>query len=275
MKKNIHCKKYLLILICIFIFINAKTQVPERIISLAPSITKNLLLLDLETKMVGITSYCDLKNAYDIPTVASAVEVNLEKIVSLKPDLVLATSLTKPETLEKLKILGLKVKYFPLPKSFMEIENQFQDIASLTQTSAKAKKILIEEREKQQQLYALIDTSSKLRIFMEIGSSPLWCVIPNTFMNDFITFSGCVNIANDLTNGAISRESVIIRNPDIIVIVTMGNIGKEEIDIWNSYAHLKAVKNKKIFVINSDLACSPTPIDLTKTLEQMIINIYK
>ena len=66
----------------------------------------------------------------------------------------------------------------------------------------------------------------------------------NTFMNDFITFAGGENIASDLTRGTITRESVLLRNPDVIVIVTMGILAEEEKDRWASSKQLNAAKNK-------------------------------
>ena len=110
---------------------------------------------------------------------------------------------------------------------------------------------------------------------MEIGTNPLWCVIPNTFMDDFISMSGGQNIAHDLSNGAISRESVLIRDPEIIFIVSMGNVGEEETKIWQNYSHLSAVKNDMILVIDADKACSPTPVHFVETLEALVNFIYK
>ncbi len=275
MNKVLFSRKVLSLVFSLFLIISLKAQCPERIISLAPSITKNLLLLGLEQKIVGVTSWCDLNKKISIPVVASAVDANLEKIISLQPDLVFATSLNKPETLKALRNMGVTVEYFPYPKSLSQIEDQFLKIATLTSSSAKAKTILKEEKEKREKLSMLIDPKMKVRVFMQIGTNPLWCAIQNTFLDDFITLAGCENITKDLTNGAVSRESVLIRNPDVIIIVMMGNVGEEEVRIWNSYSHLNAVKKNKIFVLDSDKACSPTPIDFTETLKQIILNIYK
>ena len=77
----------------------------QRIVSLAPSLTEDLKLLNAEHKLVGITNYCVVES--DINVVASAVDINLERIVAVDPDLVLATSLTSKETLD-LTIVSLK-----------------------------------------------------------------------------------------------------------------------------------------------------------------------
>ncbi len=250
-------------------------QFPQRIISLAPSLTKELVLLGLEYRIIGITNYCKIPNHEKYQVVASAVDVNLEKVITLKPDLVLATSLSKPESLEILKKAGVRVEYLNLPASYAEIDTQFIEIGKMCGVEEKAKMIILKQEKKIKQLIARVDKDKAPRIFFEIGTNPLWCVIPNTFMNDFITMAGGQNIAHDMGNGAISRESVLIRDPEIIIVATMGNVGKEEIKIWQNYSHLSAVKNNKILVIDSDLACSPTPVHFVETLEAIINFLYK
>jgi iron complex transport system substrate-binding protein len=93
-------------------------------------------------------------------------------------------------------------------------------------------------------------------------------------MDDYITFSGGRNIAAGFTKGTITRESVVLHNPDVIFIVTMGIVGPEEKTIWESYPNLNATKNKKIFIIESAKACVATPQNFSETLEQIIHLIY-
>ncbi|NJO91967.1 MAG: ABC transporter substrate-binding protein, partial [Chloroflexia bacterium] len=66
---------------------------------MAPSITKNIYLLEAQDKLVGCTSYCITKKEDNIPVIGSAVKVNIEKLYSLKPDLVITAGLTSHETL--------------------------------------------------------------------------------------------------------------------------------------------------------------------------------
>jgi len=253
----------------------AFAQIPQRIISLAPSLTKELVLLGLEGHLIGITNYCKVPNPEKYQIVASAVDVNLEKVITLKPDLVLATSLSKPESLEILINAGINVQYLKLPTSFVEINSQFIEIGKMCGVETRAQKIVSSQEIKMGELLSKVKNTEKPRMFFEIGTNPLWCVIPNTFMDDFISMSGGRNIAHDMDNGAVSRESVLIRDPEIIIIATMGNVGEEEVKVWQNYAHLSAVKNDKILVIDSDLACSPTPVHFVETLEAIIHFIYK
>jgi ABC-type Fe3+-hydroxamate transport system substrate-binding protein len=266
----------------IFIFIlsavsalQCYAQQPQRIVSLTPSITKMLYLLDAQKGLVGCTSYCEDAKKDHITIVASAVEVNVEKLFLLKPDLVFASELTKPSTIDALRKLGLKVNVFSTPSSFNELCSQFIEIAKLTGKQTLANNIIEKQKLRLSQLKQLIPADKKPKVFFEIGAKPLFTVIPNTFMDDYISFIGGVNIASDLKSGSITRESVLIRNPDVILIITMGVVGAEEKDEWENYQNIGASKNKKIFVIDSDKACSPTPINFVDVVEELLKLMYK
>lgn len=246
----------------------------KRIVSLAPSLTKIIYSLDAKTNLVGCTSYCETEKSLNTAVIASMVQINTEKIFLLRPDIVLATSITKPSEIESLRRLGLKVTVFNTPKSFAEICSQFLEIGALIGKKEKATLIVGMHREKVELLRKSLNQRSKPRIFFQIGANPLFTAISNTFMDDYITFSGGHNIAAGFTKGTITRESVIVRNPDVIFIVTMGIAGPEEKSIWESYPNLNATKNKKIFIIESAKACVATPQNFSETLEQIIHLIY-
>jgi iron complex transport system substrate-binding protein len=89
-------------------------------------------------------------------------------------------------------------------------------------------------------------------------------------MNDFILLCNGENIANGLTKGSVTRESVLMKNPDVIIVATMGGFGAEEQKTWQSYSGLKAAKNNKIFLIDSETACSPTPVNFAKAFSDVV-----
>jgi iron complex transport system substrate-binding protein len=103
-----------------------------------------------------------------------------------------------------------------------------------------------------------------------LGSNPIFTVLENTFMNDFILLCNGENIANGLTKGSVTRESVLMKNPDVIIVATMGGFGAEEQKVWKSFGGLKAAKNNKIFLIDSETACSPTPVNFAKAFADVV-----
>jgi ABC-type Fe3+-hydroxamate transport system substrate-binding protein len=242
----------------------------NRVVSLAPSLTKNIYYLNARQQLVGCTNYCTIAKNDNKTVVASPVTVNIEKVVSLNPDLVIATSITNPEYIGLLKKFNIHVEVFPSPQSFDEICSQFIAIGRLLGKKDEAiKKVNLIQNEIDSIKKQTKDNSHK-KIFFQIGAKPLFTVIPNTFMNDYIVFANAVNIASDLTKGTISRESVIFRKPDYIFIVTMGMVGEEEKKIWETYKGLSAVQDNHIYIIDSDLACTPTPQTFLETMKTVI-----
>ncbi len=219
-----------------------------------------------EGDLVGCTNYC--KPTKKLPIVASAIKVNVEKVIALKPDLVLASTLTPNETLQALKKMKINTVVFPMTHSYAEICSQFLQLGKLVGKEDNAKKVLEGTNKKVSALRAKKPSSRK--VFIELGANPLIAVIPNTFMDDYITFAGAKNIIQNKNSCAITRESVLLQNPDAIFIVTMGVLADKEKKEWERYPNLSAVRNHKIFIIDSDKACTPTPITFVETLETII-----
>jgi iron complex transport system substrate-binding protein len=247
------------------------SQKVNRVISLAPSITENLYLIGAQDKLVGCTSFCTQAIADGKEQIGSTVDVNIEKILMLKPDLVLAMLLTKPQDIETMRRLGIKVEVIPTPKNFNEICNQTIQIAKLTGNENAAREIVQKTKNEVDNLMLKCRKHpEKLKIFFQLGSNPIFTVLENTFMNDFILLCSGENIANGLTKGSVTRESVLLKNPDVIIVATMGGFGTEEQKVWKSYAGLKAAKNNKIFLIDSETACSPTPANFAKAFADVV-----
>lgn len=275
MKKKFQVPFFTLLLL-VFTVLATQEKTPQRIISLAPSLTKNLYLLGAGDLLVGCTNYCSLQSNTDAEVVASAIQVNYEKAVMLKPDLVITTTLTTPKTIDTFRKLGVEVLVYETPQSFDEICGQFVDLGEKAGKKQQARAIIADAKQQMQETRQKVPADAQSqKIFMQIGANPLFAVVPNTFMNDFIRLSETENIASDLTVGSINRETVLIRNPDIIVVVLMGLIGEEEKKRWETYSSLSAVKKDQVFIMDADETCSPTPLSFVKALDELITLIYK
>lgn len=248
---------------------------PKRIISLAPSVTKSLYLLEAQDLLVGCTSFCTLESPDDAVVVASAVQVNIEKAILLKPDLVLTTSLTNPETIRTFQKLGIETINFPYPKSFEDICRYVQVLGDKIGKKSLADRLVADARKQLEAVKAKVPPSGiRPKIFFQIGANPLFTAVPGTFMQDFIDFAGCENIAADLKLGSITRETVLVRDPDVIIVMLMGTVSGEEKGKWETYKNLKAVKNHKVFMVDDEKTCSPTPELFVEALDEMIGLIY-
>lgn len=261
--------RYKFIFLMLFAGFSVYAQDVKRVISLAPSITENIYLVNGKEKLVGCTSYCTQAVSDGIKEIGSTVDVNVEKIFALKPDLVLTMKLTKPQDVATLEKLGLRVEVMETPRSFQEICEQTLSIAKMIGTEHEAQKVVNEAKAKVAEIQKKSKQLSASKIFFQIGANPVFSVLDNTFMSDYILFCNGENIASGLEHGTLTRESILLKNPDVIIIAEMGGFGKQEKQVWQSYQSLEAVKNNKVFLIASETSCSPTPDNFVRALEDV------
>ncbi|MEW6026016.1 MAG: helical backbone metal receptor [Planctomycetota bacterium] len=244
------------------------------IIPLAPSITENLKILNARDRIVGRTDFCKVDG--NVPSIGNLLEPSIEKIVELKPDLVLASKDgNRPQVVEKLRSLNLKVFVFGETNSWKDMENNFRLYGRLLGKSDEADKIL---KDIQSELSQIEDMRKALShypktVFLQLNVTPLMTAGRNTFINEIIIYAGGRNVAADsiLPWPTLSIEEIIIRNPHIIIISDMGQITTQAVKMWQEerFANISAVKSKKIYIMNADLLCQPTPINFIKAVRQM------
>jgi iron complex transport system substrate-binding protein len=274
-------KKYIFLQVILFFIFNAYEPTsgyfsPQRIISLGPYITEEIYLLDAQDKLVGCTIYCQRPSeAQKKEKVGTVIQINIEKILTLKPDLVIATSLTQKKDIEKLKNLGIRVIKFSSPKNFFEICSQFLELGRILGKYDLAEKIVQEVKSKVLEIKRKTKDLAKVKVFVEVGTNPLFTITKDSFLNDFIEFSGGINIAKDAKTGIYSREAVLKENPDVIIIATMGILADKEKEIWGKYKNLEAVKNNRIYIMDAYKLCSPTPVSFLETLEELVNILHK
>ena len=251
---------------------SARGEFPQRIISLAPSLTKNLVLLHAQNLVVGCTGYCPaaVRDSSAAEVVASAMQVNFEKALLLHPDLVITTGMTNPKIINTFRKLSIPVKVFPTPHSFQEICSQFVELGTMLGKQKFAQQLILRQQAKLKKIRTGGFDRKSFSVFMQIGANPLYGVVPGTFMNDFIRFSGGKNILANLKQGNVNRETVLLRNPDVIIVVLMGSLGKNEMENWEKFTALNAVKRQKVFTVNADNTCSPTPVSFVNALGEII-----
>jgi len=146
---------------------------------------------------------------------------------------------------------------------------QFIEIGRLVNREKEADKIIETTKTEVERIRQAVEKFSIPKVFVQIGAKPLFTANKNSFINDYIQFAGGLNIAAESKTGNYSREMVIKANPDIIIITTMGIAGDKERKIWERYKTIKAVKDKKISIIDSYFICSPTPKIFAETLAKI------
>ena len=250
----------------------------RRIVSLGPLNTENVYLLGAEERLIANTVYCvKPPAAKEKEKIGTLLQANIEKIVSLKPDLVLATSLTRPRQISKLESLGIKVVQFAQPANFDDICEQFIELGRLLGREKKARAIVDEARRTVASIYQKTADQPRKKVFLQVGTRPLFSSVANSFTNDFIILGGGQNIAQRNLQGIYSREKVVAQNPDLIIVAIMGTegvSGENEKQKWTRYASINAVKTDNIHIVDPNLVCSPSPQTFVRALRKITSLIH-
>jgi iron complex transport system substrate-binding protein len=260
-----------LLIFSLILFFAAGAGAYERIISLAPSVTKSLYLLGLEKKVVGITLYCPPGSGKK-EIIGSVLEPNVEKIALLKPDLVIVSKEgNRQQTAEKLTSLGLRIYIMNSVDNFADICSEFTKLGEFTGRGETAKAVVADSRKRISALGEKLKNTKPPRVFWEVGSQPLFTVSGKSFVNDFIELGGGVNIFADAgpRYPEISREEVLKRDPDVIIMVTMGDVTVKEMSEWRRFPALKAVKTGRIYVLHDAVFTDPTPVGIAAGAEMI------
>jgi len=244
---------------------------PRRIVSLVPAITEELYLLAVQKSIVGVTIYCQRPpEAQSKERVGTVVAVNVEKILSLQPDLVIASPLTDHKQIQKLQDVGVRVEIFQAPRDFQALCNGFLKLAQMVGSEKKARAIINQAEGEVDTIKGYVKGLPKPRVFVQIGERPLVAAGGNSFIDDFVAFAGGVNIAHEVKTSVYSCEEVVRQNPDIIIIAKMGMAGEREKGAWVKYKTIRAVQTDKIYIVDPYRFCSPTPLSFVEQVKELV-----
>jgi len=261
-------------IILVFFLLGAGQKTPpRRIVSLVPFVTEELFQLGVGDKIAGVTVFCNYpEEAKKKEKIGAFLQPNIEKIVTLSPDIVFATKEGHKNTMvEKLKNTGINVFVFEPCSSFNDVSGQFLQLSGLVGEKQKAEKILLKVNKRINAVKRENILKRKPGVFWQVGANPLITSGKNTFADEMITFAGGINIAGEskIRYPRYNREEVIRKNPDIIIITDMGIETASETAAWQKYPEINAVKNKKIFILDGHGVLSPTPLSYAEALEKI------
>ena len=233
----------------------------KRIISLAPSATESLYELGLDKELIANTVYCS-DGIVKKEKIGTVTEPNIEKIIALNPDLIVATKEGNYKTvIDKLLRLKLTVYVMEPYSSFEDVCFNFQQLADYLDKSDEAKQIISDVKKEISNLSNESKDKKQEKIFWEVGANPIFTVGNQSFVNEYNKYINGINVFGniEMRYPNISVESVIEKNPDIILLVNMGDVSDQEILKWNKYKNITAIKNNKIFLLEADDIFTPTP----------------
>lgn len=235
---------------------------PKRIISLSPSNTEILYAIGLESRVVGVTTFCNYPAAAQkCEKIGGFSDPNLERIVALDPDLVIAESIHALfiPSLEKAGVTVLAVE----PKRLADISGAVEMVGQATGEEKEATRLAGNIRAKIEEVRSGITGDLQLPlVYFEVWYEPLMTVGRGTLIDDLITVCGGVNLAGDAASQypEISEEAVILRNPDVIVYPeSHGTEFANPMNRTGAWQTVKAIQSGRVKPINPDIVTRATP----------------
>jgi iron complex transport system substrate-binding protein len=238
-------------------------DIPQRIISLAPSITETLFAVGAGDKVVGVTNYCNYpEDAKQLPKVGDSAVIDFEKVVSLKPDLVIATYDWSPrEAVEKIESLGLRTLIVHT-KNFTDMLDSIVAIGEAVGSEKEASALSSRLRSGWGEIQPTVTPASGPHVLLLYGVNPLVAAGKGSLGDELIRQAGGANVFGDSDKAYVTTdyEKVIALGPDVIVQVAMGSETNEEaLENWARWTSIPAVREGRVFVLDPDLVTRPGP----------------
>lgn len=263
-------------------------NVPKKvstIISTAPSNTEVLVALGLADKLVAVDKYsADVEGLKSDITKIDFRNPDAEKIIALKPDIVIASGHNKvgdEDPFALIKEAGIPVAYIPSSYSINGIYEDIEFIASLTNTDKKGKELIDSMKKEIENIKAIGDKiTEKKKVYFEIGAgSGLYTFGNKTFLNELIETVGATNVfGNESSWITVTPEAVINSNPDVILVNTSGTnqaglTAIQDVESRDGWDTITAVRDGKVYYIDNNSSSRPSQ-NVIKALKEIAKAIY-
>ncbi|MBE5960113.1 MAG: ABC transporter substrate-binding protein [Lachnospiraceae bacterium] len=226
---------------------------PQKVISVAPNITEMIYALGAEDKLVGRTNFCDYPAEVEsVESIGTLRSPDVEKIIDLEPDVVIASTHFAEDVEQQLTDLGIKVVVLYEEHEVTGVYTMIETMGTMFNKTAEAEEIVTGMKDSIAQTESLVEGLEAPSVYYVVGfgEGGDYTAGGDTFVSGLITLAGGNNIASDVSGWSYSLESLVEADPDIIV-VRAGQ--KEAFSSADTYKDLTAVKNGRVYEINNNL----------------------
>jgi iron complex transport system substrate-binding protein len=244
----------------------------------APNVTEILFALGLEDRLVGVSVYCQYPPAaLKKEKIGGYINPSLEKIVALRPNLVIGIAEGDLKTFVD-KLAGLNVPvYITNPRDALEVLTSIQKIGEVTFAPEPARKISRSMEERVRGVQEKVQGQPRPRVLHILDFNPLISAGKGTFVDDLIRLAGGRNVAETAAGKypRFSMEEVLVQDPEVILLASMKSQDPmvKQRRWWERWKTISAVKQGRIYVLDSDLIHRPSP-RMAEGLEQVARAIH-
>lgn len=237
-------------------------QVPQRIISLAPFTTELIYALGAQDRLIAVSEYSDYPlQAKTLPRVSNAFAINIESVISMKADLVIAWKTGGDSRgVARLRNLGIPV-YLSEPRALTDVASTLKRLGILLGVKPQAQQVAQSFSDAIGNLEAAYANKRLVRVFYQIARKPLMTLNGEHMVSRVLEICGGINAFDGVEALApvVTREQVLTRDPQVILISSTIEQSDELIARWESFKGMSAAKYENIFLINSSLLNRQTP----------------
>ncbi len=271
------------LLLCLLLWLPLSSQaatsaVPQRLISLTPHLTEWVYLLDAGERLVAVSDYSDYPEAAKtLPSFNTFGALNVEAILALKPDLVLAWRGGNPEAdLQRLQQFGIRV-FYSEPVLLDDIASELVELGQLLGQAEQGQQQAAAFRQRQQHLAAQYQAKPAVPVFFALGTEPLMTVANQAWPAQVLSLCAAQNIFADAKTDypQVALEQLLARQPAVIVQASR-EAKTEHNAFWQRFTQLPAVQQHAFITLDANQLYRATPriLDAAATLCQQL-EIYR
>lgn len=236
---------------------------PKRVLALAPSLTEMVYSLNAEKLLVGATRYSNFPpDALNLPRVGSFIQLDLERIVAIKPDLCLAIKDGNPRrAADAIKGLGIPVLAID-PHNIEQIMDALLLLGDVLGVEKRAEELVLDMQRRIEVVKQRVAASSlRPSVFFQIADMPIVSAGQNSYIDTLISLAGGRNLAGNMTDyPRFSWENIMQMQPEVVLISAMDGMKSHDNlkTSWLRWPQIPAVRNNQLHVVNADLFNRPT-----------------
>lgn len=234
----------------------------DRVVSLAPNLTEIVFAVGAGNKLVGRTSYCDYPaEAKAIPEVGDTLHPSLERIIALKPEVVLVSTASQLEVFTQ-QLQGQNIAVFVTDPH--DLEGVFRSIGLIGEILGQkdqANQLVQKLRERTTAVEQAVKQKQPVRVFYQVSGEPLYTAGHDAFVTDLMRRAGGASVTADVPGAwpKYSNESALAARPDAIILPSGGSMGAANSNVAEALRESPAVQHGRVYKINDDHLARPGP----------------
>lgn len=233
-----------------------------RIVSLAPNLTEIVFAVGAGNKLVGRTSYCDYPpEAKAVAEVGDTLHPSLERIIALKPQVVLVSTASQLEVFtQQLQNQNIRVVVTD-PHDLEGVFRSIQQIGEMTGQKTQADNLVSKLRDRVNTIEQAVKDKEPVRVFYQVSAEPLYTAGHDAFVTDLLRRAGAASVTADVPGAwpKYSNESALAAKPEAIILPTGGSMGSVNSDVTEALRNSPAVLQGRVYKINDDYLTRPGP----------------